>query len=654
MKKYPFSNKAVKAMLVASLAISPVVSTGLVIKPTNAEATVQQSYSNFHTLSDRLEVVFRNLSVADRAALQSFYEVVTDEELESLFDKIDATGPASSAEKEEFVQDINELLFAGATFNGVQEKLAAFDAKYTDQKVQEFLGQGITKQGLLNFIAAVEYNFFNSISADANLTVYYLTLLTSLEAVGSQDAYSSVYGAIKDSTQITIENREAILSQISSYQSHFNGEVRTAINNIVTAIKNAGTGGGGGGGGVVTPPVTPPTTPEAGDVVANPGSIAQNPAAVVDAIKNATNFDALVIAATGNSAVVELPQSILQAVADKNSSAVIEVKNDKGSYELPVSEIKLADLAKELGVDAKDVKISITVAVTTDSANVLGQNNLKSVAPILDFEVTAKGPDGKTVSVVKTKFSGYVDRTIVGDAAFNANQSTGVRLNADGTFASLPTFFDGKNAVIKSQTNSKYTVVQNSKTFKDVDNGKNWAEASIEKLASKYVISGKTADSYAPNDFMTRGEFAALISRSLGLVATDAKAVKFSDVSTNQALNKNGEIAAAVEAKIIFGKKDGKFHPSEKITRAEAAMMISRAMDYAKASDKDLDKSKKLAALKDLKKIGTTSRSSVEKVLQAGIMSGYSNGNFGPNDNTKRDQMATILDKLLQFIKFSN
>ena len=146
-------------------------------------------------------------------------------------------------------------------------------------------------------------------------------------------------------------------------------------------------------------------------------------------------------------------------------------------------------------------------------------------------------PIGIEISIVKKKFTQYVDRVIFGATSFDGHSSTGVRINEDGTLSPLPTYFDGEKANIKSLTNSKYTIVQYEKTFKDVDNNKNWAEEHIEKLASKLVIKGKSGDLYAPNQFMTRGEFAALISRSLGLVAIDDQDVSFSDVSPSQAVN---------------------------------------------------------------------------------------------------------------------
>ena len=359
--------------------------------------------------------------------------------------------------------------------------------------------------------------------------------------------------------------------------------------------------------------------------------------------------------AAGETAKAQVPAGLFSEALKKNKNASVEVSTKEGSYKLPVNQIDVAQLAKDLGLtNADDLEISISVNVVDESVtkDTVAKNNLKLASKVLEFKVTAGSVDGKDTQEI-SRFTQYVERDIVASTAFKSTSSVAVKLNDNGTFSAVPTLFDGKTATVKSLTNSKYVIVENEKTFTDVDGGKNWAEAHIEKLASKYIINGKTETSFDPSADITRGEFAALISRSLGLVATDAAAVTFDDVSSNQAINKNGEIAAAVEADIIKGREDGKFYPGNKITRADAAIMISRAMTYVNADLSGLN-NKKLTDLKDYTKVGASSKEAVEAVMQADIMSGFSNGAFGPEATTKRDQMAKILDKFLQFVKFVN
>jgi len=132
------------------------------------------------------------------------------------------------------------------------------------------------------------------------------------------------------------------------------------------------------------------------------------------------------------------------------------------------------------------------------------------------------------------------------------------------------------------------------------------------------------------------------------LVAKNPTELKFKDVPATKSVNKKGEINAAAEAGIINGFTDGTFRPDQTMTRAEAAIMINNAMKFTKVADSKLDKNKKITNLTDNTTISNTSRDSILKVYQAGIMSGFGDGKFGPYENTQRDQMAVVLDKFLQ------
>lgn len=66
-------------------------------------------------------------------------------------------------------------------------------------------------------------------------------------------------------------------------------------------------------------------------------------------------------------------------------------------------------------------------------------------------------------------------------------------------------------------------------TFSDIKNHAN--KAAIEELASRGIINGMSKDTFAPNKTMTRAEFAAIVTRALGLAAKDTKA--FTDVPSS-------------------------------------------------------------------------------------------------------------------------
>ena len=108
-------------------------------------------------------------------------------------------------------------------------------------------------------------------------------------------------------------------------------------------------------------------------------------------------------------------------------------------------------------------------------------------------------------------------------------------------------------------------------TFTDVKNHTN--KSAIEALASRGIINGMSKDTFAPNKTMTRAEFAAIVTRALGLAAKDTKA--FTDVPSSKWYA--GYIGAANSSGIVNGVGSGKFNPEGTITRQEAAAMVARA-----------------------------------------------------------------------------
>lgn len=434
------------------------------------------------------------------------------------------------------------------------------------------------------------------------------------------------------------------------------GQLATIVSNIEKAVADLNappvvTPPGGGGGGGTTPteptePTEPPTTTPEGAVEVTPDTLKNNPEDVIKAIQDAASVKELAVDVKLGEAV-SIPLAVASALESKNADAVIVIASSEASYALPVSVIDGAKLAKELGVASSELNITVEL---TKIANQLTKE--KSIGFAIEFSIKAVAKDGKSIDIT---YLGYpVLRSIETPTALNASTSVGVRVNQDGSFTAVPTYIDGKTANLYFSANSAYTVIQNSKTFKDIDNRGYWAEEYIEKLASKMIVSGKSADSFSPSTSITRGEFAAVLARGLGLVAEDVNSADFTDVSPTQAVNRNGEIAAVVEAGIVSGYGNGKFGPYNEITRNEAAIMISKAMDYIGSEDVKLDTTKKVSSFADYRYISPAARPHVERVLQASYLSGFKDNTFRSQNETTRAETSRILYNFLNSIKFIN
>lgn len=95
----------------------------------------------------------------------------------------------------------------------------------------------------------------------------------------------------------------------------------------------------------------------------------------------------------------------------------------------------------------------------------------------------------------------------------------------------------------------------------------------IEALAEAAVIDGMSENQFAPDNTMTRAQFAAIVIRALGM--EQKKVDIFEDVSSDKWYA--GVVGAAYSAGIIQGRSDTVFDPEGTITDAEAFVMLSRA-----------------------------------------------------------------------------
>ncbi|CAG9609385.1 S-layer homology domain-containing protein [Pseudoneobacillus rhizosphaerae] len=113
--------------------------------------------------------------------------------------------------------------------------------------------------------------------------------------------------------------------------------------------------------------------------------------------------------------------------------------------------------------------------------------------------------------------------------------------------------------------------------FSDVPKDKPYASA-VYQLAERNIISGYKDGSFKPGASITRGQAASIISKLLKLDTRNVKDQGFKDVSPN--LWSYQAISAVAEKGIFRGYGDGRFGPNDKITRAQMASIIIKAFEF--------------------------------------------------------------------------
>jgi hypothetical protein len=238
----------------------------------------------------------------------------------------------------------------------------------------------------------------------------------------------------------------------------------------------------------------------------------------------------------------------------------------------------------------------------------------------------------------------YVSRTITLPNPVSGDATAVVVDPATGEMTFVPALFErnGQSTVviIKRTGNSIYAVVQLNKTFADIEG--HWAQADIERLASKMLVKGVPDDRFEPEKSVTRAEFAALLVRMLGLVETDG-APAFRDVRDTDWYA--GAVAAAAAAGLIEGYEDDTFRPNAPISREELAVLAKRAIDFVGVKRATGD-SEALRNFADAPSISDWARSAVAVMVSEGIMIGVGDDVFAPQAHTSRAQAAVMLKRL--------
>lgn len=163
-----------------------------------------------------------------------------------------------------------------------------------------------------------------------------------------------------------------------------------------------------------------------------------------------------------------------------------------------------------------------------------------------------------------------------------------------------------------------------STSFKDVSSSFR-AYKEITYLAQGKIVLGDANGFYNPTRTVNRAEAAAMIGRAISLNGTQRNTT-FTDVKSGNFAS--GYIMSAYEQKIITGYPDGSFKPSKNVTRAEMALLISRAFGYA--TD------------------GTTA-SAIEALKSRGIAQGLPNGDFAGSQSITRADFAVFLARAINY-----
>ncbi len=151
-------------------------------------------------------------------------------------------------------------------------------------------------------------------------------------------------------------------------------------------------------------------------------------------------------------------------------------------------------------------------------------------------------------------------------------------------------------------------------------------------------IFGYPDQSFRPGNSVTRAEVATMFAKILKLNIDYPGSQQFSDVSSDQWYY--NYVQAIARTGLFVGTPDGKFNPNAPITRAEMSAVFAKFWQY-----QDITVNSSSAGIKDVN--GHWANEYINMMYNAGIVSGFEDGTFRPNDATLREQVVGMINTLI-------
>ncbi|QUL53654.1 S8 family serine peptidase [Paenibacillus tritici] len=430
----------------------------------------------------------------------------------------------------------------------------------------------------------------------------------------------------------------------------------TSFRFVTVSDSGSGGGGGGGGGGTVvtpTPVVVPgtvkslveegvqqvsvtPVTSSKDGVTTVTVSDSDLKAALAKATATKTAVVISVSTLTDKAAELSLTADQLKLLAGLQAGSSIIVNIGGSAVSLPVSLLAASPAGQSL---------KLVIKQEPDAAGKLiaGTPGAKVIGTPVSFEASWTTATGSTYLNVPTNV--FIKRSFTVPGKIEP-KTAGVLFEKDGLVTPVASVFspqaDGTTIVTVSRPGfSVYGAVSKpAAAFTDIASSK--ASDAIQTLADKLIIQGTSATTFSPLSNLTRAEFTALLTRALGL-RTDAS-VTFSDVKSSDWYAK--DVAAASKAGLILGIGNGKFAPTQKVTRQELAVILDRALKLTGTELKAVA-NPSFTTYTDSANVAPYAKDSLQALTKVGIFASESGIAFNPKAPATRETAAAALYALL-------
>jgi len=234
------------------------------------------------------------------------------------------------------------------------------------------------------------------------------------------------------------------------------------------------------------------------------------------------------------------------------------------------------------------------------------------------------------------------------ERAYNSYQPTNIQGGTSGGGSSGGSSSGkGSSGVISyiPKPETQTEVKESSMTFSDVELTM-WAAADIEKAVEAGILSGMGDGTFEPFGSLTRAQ-AAVIMTKLAKLELNDNDFGFNDVNPEDWYYKY--VGATCDAGIFYGMSDTVFGVNKTLNREQAAVIFWRYLQ-----NKGFEKKEKHLEFDDSESISDWAKEAVSSLLEYKVMAGKTDNMFMPDKPLLRAEAAVIISKILELTETNN
>ncbi|WP_240839331.1 S-layer homology domain-containing protein [Acidaminobacter sp. JC074] len=276
-------------------------------------------------------------------------------------------------------------------------------------------------------------------------------------------------------------------------------------------------------------------------------------------------------------------------------------------------------------IDTSKEEIVVSKAVSDKTYSIQTTNGTVIVEKVHDLDVRVDNKKVEGQVVLSLPIGNHAADTIM------------VGLYENNAWTKIPFEIKGDRAYFTAPHFSEYGLMVYKPSFEDIDM---WAKDYVTSLAAKGIVSGKSEMAFDPNGTITRAEFATILVNHLGF--EDTVNSNYKDVEEGKWYYNH--VARAGMNGINAGTANGEFRPEDKITREEMAVMLTQAYKakYGVEMTGTADQ------FSDHSSVSEYAKEAVYAMRNTGIISGYPDNTFKPQNTASRAEAATMMYLFLE------